>query len=336
MKKIKKIIILKNDRTGDLFVSLKAINRILIKHKSDKITIFLSDINHKFNFLFTNIEKKIISMDLGLFEKFFFFKYLLFNKIDSIYILTPKNFYYYLPFFFRKIKFYGIAIRGVKNRPNNFLLKYMHKHVILNRLTIKKRASSYKIQESLIEYIDNTNMINTKSKIENNFQFPKQYVFFHYKHKLFNDLLGWTLDDIDNLLDILRRKNKNVMFSSELNNIQVNNYFFNKYNSFDFYNKTQNNINKMGVVFLKNVEGYELFDIVRNSTNVVAPEGIITHMAYFLKKPILALMHFNLNNRRDFINQIISCKEWFPPSNYKFTVLKKNFTNSMNKLSKRI
>ena len=40
----KKILILKNDRTGDLFVSLKAINRILIKHKNDKITIFLSEI----------------------------------------------------------------------------------------------------------------------------------------------------------------------------------------------------------------------------------------------------------------------------------------------------
>lgn len=332
----KKILILKNDRTGDLFVSLKAINRILIKHKNDKITIFLSEINQKFNFLFSNIEKKIIPMNLGLREKFFIFKYLFFNKIDIIYILTPKNFYYYLPFFFKKIKFYGIVIRGEKNRPNNFLLKYMYKHVILNRLTIKKRVSSYEIQESLIEHFEDTNMINTYSNIKNNFQFPKEYIFFHYKHKLFNDLLGWSLQDIDNLLEILIKKNKNIMFSSELNNIQVNKHFLEKYNSFDFNNNTQNHMNKKGVFFLKDVEGYELFDIVRNSKNVVAPEGIITHMAYFLKKPILALMHFNLNNRRDFINQIISCKEWFPPSNYKFTVLKKNFANSMNKLSKRL
>ena len=54
----KNILILKNDRTGDLFVSLKAINRILVKHKSDKIIIFLSNINHKFDFLFSNIKKK--------------------------------------------------------------------------------------------------------------------------------------------------------------------------------------------------------------------------------------------------------------------------------------
>jgi len=332
----KKILILKNDRTGDLFVSLKAINRVLIKHKNDKITIFLSQINHKFSFLFPNIKKEVISMKLNLREKFYLLKYLLLHKIDIIYILTPKNFYYYLPFFFRKIKFYGITINGLTNRPNNFLLKYLYKYVTIDRLTIKKRISSYTIQESLIGHFSDTNMINANSNIENDFDFPNEYVFFHYKHKLFNDLLGWSLEDIDNLLEILRKKNKNIMFSSELNNIHVNNHFLRKYNSFDFYNNTQKNINEKGIFFLRDIEGYDLFDIVRKSSNVVAPEGIITHMAYFLKKPILALMHFNLKNRRDFINQIISCKEWFPPSNYKFIVLKKNFTNSMNKLSKRI
>ena len=332
----KKILILKNDRTGDLFVSLKAINRILTKHKNDKITIFLSQINHKFSFLFPDIKKKIISMDLGISEKFYILKYLLINKIENVYILTPKNFYYYLPFIFRKIKFYGIAIKGLTNRPNNFLLKYLYKYVIIDRLNIKKRNSSYNIQESLIEYYNNTNMINSNSIIKNNFHFPKKYVFFHYKHKLFNDLLGWSLDDIDNLLNFFRKKNMNIMFSSELDNAHANNHFSSKYNSFDFYNKTQKNINEKGIFFLKDVEGYDLFDIVRKSNSIIAPEGIITHMAYFLKKPILALMHFKLNNRRDFINQVISCKEWFPPSDYRFTVLKKKFSTSINKLSKRI
>ena len=126
------------------------------------------------------------------------------------------------------------------------------------------------------------------------------------------------------------------MFSSELNNNLVNTHFLKKYNSFDFFDMTKKNINKKGIFFLKDIEGYDLFDIVKKSNSVVAPEGIITHMAYFLKKPILALMHFNLKNRRDFINQIISCKEWFPPSEYKFIVLKKNYTNSINRLSKRI
>jgi len=54
----KKIIVQKNDRTGDLFVSLNAINSILNKHLNDEILFFLSDINKKFSFLFPNLKKK--------------------------------------------------------------------------------------------------------------------------------------------------------------------------------------------------------------------------------------------------------------------------------------
>jgi|TARA_B110000008_G_C16915565_1_gene542542 hypothetical protein len=332
----KNILILKNDRTGDLFVSLKAINRILVKHKSDKIIIFLSNINHKFDFLFSNIKKKIISMDLNFYEKISIIKFLIFNNVETVYILTPKNFYYYLPFFFRKIKFYAITIKNQTNRPKNYLLKYLYKYVTINRLEIKKRNSSYNIQESLIEFINETNLINLKLNIDNNFIYPKNYLFFHYKHNLFSNLLGWSLYDIDNLLIFFEKKNINVMFSSELNNKVINDHFLKKYNSFDFNNNTKKTINKNGIFFLKDVEGQQLFDLVKKANIVVAPEGIITHIAYFLKRPILALLHFNLNNKQDFINQIISCKEWFPPSEYKFTVLKKDFKKSINKLDKRI
>ena len=62
----KKVVIFKNDRTGDLFVSLKAINRIINKHSDQPITIFLSNINHKFSFLFPLLEKIVIPMDLSI------------------------------------------------------------------------------------------------------------------------------------------------------------------------------------------------------------------------------------------------------------------------------
>ena len=90
------------------------------------------------------------------------------------------------------------------------------------------------------------------------------------------------------------------------------------------------------IIFLKNIDGYDLFDAINRSSKIISPEGIMTHIGYFLQKPILALMHFKLNNRRDFINQIISCKEWFPPNNYNYTVLKNDFNHSLKKLTKRI
>ena len=332
----KKVLILKNDRTGDLFVSLKAINRIINKHKNQNIIIFLSNINHKFNFLFPSIKKKIISMRLNFIEKIKLFFYILTNKIDTIYILTPKNFYYYLPFFFRKIKFYGITIKSSRNRPNNFFLKYLFKYVVLDRVKIKKRVSSYIIQENLIEYTSEINNLSQKSNISHNLKYPKKYIYFHYKHAFFNKLLKWELDTISKFLNFLSDKYENILFSSELFNKKINDYFLDNYNNYDFENNKINLINKKNIFFLKDIDGYNLFDAVNKSSKIISPEGIITHMGYFLNKSILALMHFNLKNRKDFISQIISCKEWFPPDNYHYTVLKKDFKKSLEKLNKRI
>ncbi len=333
---MKKIVILKNDRTGDLFVSLKAINKIINKHLDIKITIFLSNINHKFSFLFPQINKKIISMNLNFIEKVKIFFYFLFNKIDTAYILTPKNFYYFLPLIFRNTKFYAITINGLKKRPQNFLKKYLYKYAEIDRLIIKKRKSSYDIQENLIDTDLIKNQLNNFSSTKHEFRYPKNYIFFHYKKNLFKNLLKWDLKTVSLFIDYLSSKYENILFSSELKSNEANNFFSNNYNTYNFVDYKFNTINKKNVYFLKEIDGYDLFDAVNKAKKIVSPEGIITHMGYYCQKSILALMHFNMKNRQDFINQIISCKEWFPPNNYDFIVLKKNFNESLNKISKRI
>ncbi len=333
---INKVLILKNDRTGDLFVSLKAINKIINKHYHEDINIILSDVNHKFSFLFPKLNKKIFSMNLSLIEKIKIFIYLLLNDVTTVYILTPKNFYYYLPFFFRKIKFYGITIKSIKSRPNSFLIKYLHKFVQLDRMNIKKRKSSYEIQSELVNTHLNKNYLNNYVSINHSFVYPKKFVYFHYKRNLFENLLKWDLNNIFKFIDLLSTKYENILFSSELNDEVINNFFSKKYNTFDFNINKKIDLNNKNVFFLKNIDGYNLFDAVNKSFKIISPEGIITHMGYYLNKPILALMHFNLYNRQDFINQIISCKEWFPPKNYDFIVLKKSFDKSTKKLLKRI
>ena len=331
-----KVLILKNDRTGDLFVSLNAINKIINKHYSEEIDIFLSHVNHKFEFLFPKLNIKIFSMTLSIIEKIKIFIYLITNNVKTVYILTPKNFYYYLPFFFRNIKFYGITIKSLKSRPNNFLKKYLYKSVELDRINIKKRKSSYDIQSSLIDTDLDKNYLNNEFLINHSFLYPKNFVYFHYKRSLFENLLKWDLNTICNFLDILSNKFENIMFSSEINDEEKNKFFSSKFNTFDFVANKKIDLNKKNIFFLKDIDGYNLFDAVKKSSRIISPEGIITHMGYYLKKPILALMHFNLNNKRDFISQIISCKEWFPPNNYNFIVLKKNFNKSLQKISKRI
>ena len=81
-----KIVILKNDRTGDLFTSTPLINLIFNKYKNSEIEIFLSKINCKFSFLFKSKKVKVINLDLNLRDKIEIFFYLLVNKIDSVYI----------------------------------------------------------------------------------------------------------------------------------------------------------------------------------------------------------------------------------------------------------
>ena len=45
-------------------------------------------------------------------------------------------------------------------------------------------------------------------------------------------------------------------------------------------------------------------------------------------------MHFNFKNKSDIFRQIIACKEWAPISNFKFSIIKKDYSKSINKLSK--
>ncbi len=336
---MKKIVILKNDRTGDLFTSLKTINLIFNKHKNETIEIFLSKINKNFNFLFKNKKIRIINLQINLFDKLKILFYFLFNKIDSVYILTPKNFYFYLPliFFFKRIKFYGICVDSFKMRPGNFLRSFLYKKIVINRIVIKPRKSTYETQQKLIEKQNNiSNLIPQDFNLKLNIKIPENSVFFHYKHKMFKELLEWDYQNVKKFIEYLAFKKGSVIFSSEIGNISSDQFFSNNFNSFDFVTKKENIINSKKILFLKNIDGLNLYTAIKNSSEIIAPEGIITHIGYYQKKKILSLMHFNLQNRQDFINQIISCKEWFPPDNFNFVVLKKNFDQSIRKLDKRL
>ena len=142
---MQKVLILKNDRVGDYYTSVRSINLILNKHKDKDIKIFLSKINYKFNFIFKNLDTKIFNYNLNIIEKIRIFFYLFFNNISDIYILTPKNFYYYLPPIFRKIKFHAVCIESNKSRPSNFLKKFLYSKETLYRNNKSKILSIYNV-----------------------------------------------------------------------------------------------------------------------------------------------------------------------------------------------
>ena len=334
---MQKVLILKNDRVGDYYTSIRSINLILNKHKDKDIEIFLSKTNYKFNFIFKNLDTKIFNYNLNIIEKIRIFFYLLFNNISDIYILTPKNFYYYLPPFFRKIKFHGICIVSNKSRPSNFLKKFLYNYETLYRNNKLKILSVYKVLENLINYKKECeNFVSMNFDKFNFFEFPKNSTFFHYKHNLFDEKLFWSNLEIKNFIYYLAKKRDYIVFSSELNNVEKNNLFYENFNSYDFKTNKHNIINKDNILYLKNIEGKNLVNAIYLCKEVIAPESGITHIGSFLNKETLALMHFNFQHKTDVFKQIIACKEWAPLSNFRFTILKKDFLKSINKLSKLI
>ena len=54
---MKNVIIFKNDRIGDLFVSIKTIEKILHKHNLDRIYFYFSHQNSKFSFCSRKLTK---------------------------------------------------------------------------------------------------------------------------------------------------------------------------------------------------------------------------------------------------------------------------------------
>ena len=81
-----KILILKNDRAGDLFTSLTLISSIISSYTN--IKIYMSELNSGFSFFFKNSKIKKINFNLSINDKFKVFLDILFNNYDKININT--------------------------------------------------------------------------------------------------------------------------------------------------------------------------------------------------------------------------------------------------------
>ena len=202
------VLILKNDAVGDLCQSLTAINNIIHNNKEKKILIYLSERSEKFNFLIdgANVIFKKLNYDLSLIEKIKLIYFLYITKISDIYILTPKNFYYYLPCIFRSIKFHALCINGHKRykRPHEYLRKFLYKYVVNDRSATYKRDHTSEIQNKLT--IKN-NLHSRKEIFVDGSEYlkshlPNNYIYFHIK-KSITDKLSWDISALKLLFDEL-------------------------------------------------------------------------------------------------------------------------------------
>ena len=88
-----KILVLKNDRVGDLANSLQGINSLLNENRNEQIEIVLSDISKDLSFLFKvkNVKISYLKYSLNFFDKVKLFFKIITSNFEKIYILAPKN-----------------------------------------------------------------------------------------------------------------------------------------------------------------------------------------------------------------------------------------------------
>ena len=329
-----KILILKNDRVGDLFNSLKGINAILNDNPNTKIEIILSHITKKLNFLFNinNVTVSYLPYHLNLVDKFKLLYKISFNSFDKIYILSPKSFYYYLPLFCRS-KFYAITIKNSnKSRPFNFLLKKLFRYEVNDRV-------SKKINESISSLIFKLCSIKTISSYKNilnnspqcsplfirNINLFTNFIHIHYKESIFKKN-GWSIESFFKLLDNLSSKNK-IILTSDFGNFRYHKHFLNNYSYLDFPNIINKIKSNRNIHYLHNIDTSDLFKLVSLSNTVISPHGAMTVMASYLNKKVIDIFDTNIN--------INAFREYKPYNeNYNFFIIKPDFDKILIKINK--
>ena len=157
-----KILVLKNDRVGDLANSLKGLNSLLNENKDKKVELILSDISKDLSFLFKikNVKITYLKYSLNIFDKIKLFFKVITSNFEKIYILAPKNIYFYLPLI-SSAKIFAITITNkIKSRPTKYLRSKLHYYKGNNR-------DNRKVGQSISNLIDDIRSGLAQNKLFN-------------------------------------------------------------------------------------------------------------------------------------------------------------------------
>ena len=91
--------------------------------------------------------------------------------------------------------------------------------------------------------------------------------------------------------------------------------------------------NSNKVLFFDNIDGEDLYNVIRNSKKVIAFHGMMTNIASINHQMVLDLFHCNINNWDDYRNYRNSFYEFKPSySGYDFTIPSKNINKTLKKI----
>ena len=318
----KKILILKNDRVGDFFHSLRNIEN-LRKYFSEYTTdILLSKINIRFSNILNQTNLNIIEVNyrLSLLEKFNLFFKLMRNNYEYVFILSPKNFYFFLPLIFKNTRFLGICIENkTRNRPIMFLRKFLFKYEVNNRANNLRKNTIYDMEKKLLENI----IPSSKKKepyevVKYNLNGKPIHVLFHYKSDIFGDIHKNILQFHELFLQLKNQFNMKIRVSTDLE-------FKITKNTFDkIFGGSEN------IEFLGPIDADDLIMEVVSSDLIISPHGAITCIAAYYNKNIIDIFDRTITR-----NAFCEFKPYTRGS-YQFIFKSLDINKTFNKISHKI
>ena len=299
---MKKILIFKTDRLGDLLNISPIINNLKLNFPSSTITLVCSEYNKSIAEYYQN------DLDLIIFKKPLLFfllkniKFIFFKEFDFIFQLDGKNHSY----------FSSILIRAKKK----VCVKFIKSKKILNKIIFIKRPNfiiNFFFDESEISYenydiIDNINYhyltlyLNLLKKLNIKIFSKNHYLPFYEAKKISNFKNGYTLIHIDHRWEqfpqsvSINLKEKLLKLSVSTNLVVSSNIGGNKV--FEFLNKEL--FNKPNIEFIKDPSLDDTISLIYYSNSCISSHsGLIVHTAASFNKKIIDIVSIDIFNELD-------------------------------------
>ena len=317
----KKILILKNDRVGDFFHSIRNLQLIKDYYKGYEIELCLSEINIRFSNVIKHLGFNIteLKIDLTTREKIKIIKKCIDNNFEYIFILSPKNFYFYLPLLFAKTKFVGICVNGLnRNRPPQYLRNYLFKYEINDRRYNQKKLQIHSLEEKLILKTTNKPLNKILEKRIDNKSIKNSNITFHYKSSIFGELKENIFILINFFKEICEEHNIKINITTDIEK-KVGNKDFNT-----------SKINNDYINFLGPINSSDIVAIIAKSDLVISPHGAITCIGAYYNKNIIDIFDRDISKNAFY--------EFKPKTlgNYQFIIRSNHLYKTLKKISFKI
>jgi len=299
---MKKILIFKTDRLGDLLNISPIINNLKLNYPNSSITLICSEYNKSIAKYYHNDVEHIVFEKPLIFFLLKNIKFLFFNNYDFIFQLDGKNHSYLTSILIKAKK--KVCIRFIKSKKILGLLTYINRpNFFINYFFDEQEISNenYNIDNN-INYHYLSLYLNLLKKLNIKILSKNHYLPFNKPKKISNFNDGYCLIHIDQRweqfpLDVSINLKKKILILSKSTNIVISsNIGGNKV--FEYLNNEL--LNKPDIEFINDPSLHDTISLVYNSKSCISGHsGLIVHTAAAFNKKIIDIVSKDIFNELD-------------------------------------